>query len=52
MSSWVLVILFVTTSHADKSREHVVEIYSFIWTINRFFFEASFVSQYIAGNQF
>jgi hypothetical protein len=52
MSSWVLVVLFVTTSHADKSREHVVEIYSFIWTINRFFFEAYFVFQYTAGNQF
>jgi hypothetical protein len=52
MSSWVLVILFVTTAHANKSREHIVEIYSIIWTTNRFVFEASFVFQYIAGNQF
>jgi hypothetical protein len=52
MSSWVLVILFVTTAHADKSREDVVEIYSFIWTVNRFVSQTSFIFQYIASNEF
>lgn len=52
MSSWIFIILFVTTAHADECGEHVVEIYSFIWTVNRFIFDLSFLFQYIAGNQF